>query len=594
MTNVQKGFRFMPRTAWMMVILGISCALGGQVSAQDSPADQPPDISSMLAGGVTVVDAAMVPPEDDYYVTIENSLRLIRIYDVHAAEWQQYAFPDALPDYVGYNWLNEEQVLIRDFSSDPPYDIFPADTSMVLNLDSGTFEPPPTNYCNAFSIRQEAAWIPFTDPSNNRTALCNVLTGDFIFLFPNEFWFRQAETSPDGEWLAIAGVDDQTDPGSITLWSYDLLTHGRFRLGDFANGDYIGISWIEGRILLATRYMPEWSQCTVYTARPDQSGGLRPIISSFRFCPRLIRDTTTLNAMFDRANSDGTRECWITYADIETGQTWQEDYGELCWAEYTSPEGSAYHRAVNYLDDWDYSARTAELVRFDVTTGEQVSLYEGELERIVWVSDDERYALVVLGNNGAINLFPDADLQFPFSDGRLAYIDMETEMILYETPTEVLSNYVDGPYFPGLTTANVKIVSPNELLVITGAQDDDDRLLRVTLNADGSIVEEVLAEGIAAELPDQHYLLMQTEPEYGSIARFPVQLPLTISPNSMQSVSVYDAQTDTMHPLLTTYDPRFRNISVQDVQEDTASISVFWQPEGQPFVSQASYTVRFR
>jgi hypothetical protein len=585
----------MSRTGWLMIMIGVSVALVGAGHAQDLPASQPPDIALMLADGVTIVDAALVPPEDDHYVTIENSLRLIRVYDVHAAEWHDYPFPDVLSHYVGYNWLNEEQVLIRDFSTDLPYDIFPADTSLVLNLDSGSFEPPPTNHCNAFSIRQDAAWIPYTDPASQRNALCDVLTGDFVFLFPDDFVFAEAEGSPDDRWLAIAGTDGQTGPGSITLWSYDLLTHDRIRMGDFLNGDNIRISWVEGRIVLTTRQMPEWSLCTVYSARPDQSVELLPLISSFRFCPHLIRDTTTMAAVFDRANVDGTRECWITYADIETGQTWQENYGDLCWAEYTSSDGWAYHRAVNYLDVWNYSARTATLVRFDVSTGEQVPLYEGELERVVWVSGDERYAIVFLGNNGAINLFPDTDQQYAlFETSRLAYIDLETETILYETPTELRSHYVNGPDFLGLTTANIKITSPTELLVITGAQDDDDRLLRVTLNADGSIVEDVLAEGIAAELPNQHYLLIHSEPEYGSIARFPVQLPLTIFPNSVQSVSVYDAQTDTVHSLLTAYDPRFTSISVEELQGDTVRISVSWRPEGQPFDSQATYTLRFR
>jgi len=573
-------------------------------AAQDDLPVGMPDPSEIFAEGVTVSHIEVILPEEDI-VQLDNDQRLARIYDVDDAQWNEYPFPDDAPELNGYARINETEIAIRTgYGTNAVY--LPYSETWILNTVSGEIYRPANTQCGVTVFQEHERWIYYEEAQVNRAAFCNILTGEFAFLFPRDFTLYQnyrfnlgpmnPVLSPDGNYLLFAGWDSQTSPSDVTIYTYHLLTEEVFRVGDIPlRGENLGLKWASTNFILAsTRDMPEWSVCNFYAASPHATDGLRNVISSIRLCPTINEDMVTLQSEFDRSltGSGETLDCWIDYYNLETSESWTVNYGDLCWAEYTAPSGRSYYRDVDYESYAGEYPDTARLVRFNVETGEIVPLYTGELERIVWVSEDEHFAILVIGQNGKIDLSPGWDQQFGLAEqGRLAYVDLLTGQILYEASTIIVPNF-DGWAIRdlGIVTGDIRIIAPDQLLVIDAPSQNANRLIRVHLNDVGGYTEEVLAENIVSTLTDSRYLLYQsadgTLPSGAPHRSFPLQIS-----DATAEISLYDAATDTLTPIINGFDDTLYTLTIQSVQDDQMVVRVEWQTEDQPYRSRVDFTL---
>jgi hypothetical protein len=285
-------------------------------------------------------------------------------------------------------------------------------------------------------------WKLVQDTDTGLTRLCSRATGETSDPLPaNLAWeieppisglFVPVSASLDGRWLLLFGEESN----QVHVFSYATASGRLLELGRVVCSLCIERNAVRWYGSLVTIWVWDWESDIhrIYAAEIDRAESLELAVTRPHYLPEFYDDPPR----YDYVNFTTPEDLWETQCerviyDIVSAETRIFDMGPVCRPEHGSLDGVGYYRDVTRGMDG-----VAALTRFDARTGEREILYEGEIELIEWVSPDERYAAVVLGNNGSIDVLPflalDAAWQFP-DIPKLAYIDLVSDTVLFESWT---------------------------------------------------------------------------------------------------------------------------------------------------------------
>lgn len=525
--------------------------------AQEDTAPWTPDPSEIFAEGVEVVDVVV----REYTATntipqLDNEARVVRVYDSSMNILKEFPYPEEVEEFQYIrSWGANSLLMHQEFAASGDPD---PNGAYIIDIQIGTPTPAQNNCGVVPPLDDENRWIFFTDTRIGRTALCETYSGEVTALLPQDFMPSlnsserplEVSESPNGNYLAFIGIDSRTSSGNITGYAYNYETHELLRLGDFAWEEQVRIGgWATDEyVTFITRRMPEWSVCHVYYANTGVENSLQLGLSQMRFCPTLAEDApprlvTTADGM--TGDSQGPIYCARTEFNLITAETIVTDYDGLCWPDYTRQNGISYHRRVN-----DPEQDAAELVRLNPLTREQITLYEGEIEWVLWVSEDEKYAELVLDVNGRIDFYPGGDPQWWYlpDGGKLALVDLTTDEILYQINAGWVS---DG--FSGSPTSFLQRISETELFAleaISTGRGYTYRAVSITLDPNG-ITEQVLADHIIYTVPflgDRYLMWTDDYTEAGLVTLSGDNTEITAP------VSLYNREANASTPIIASID----------------------------------------
>jgi hypothetical protein len=275
--------------------------------------------------------------------------------------------------------------------------------------------------------------------------------------------------------------------------------------------------------------------------------------------PRLVTRQMTLE--------DGLFACSVTSQNLETQETITYRIHSPC--RYWHEDGYDYYRVVTT----DRSSATA--VRVDVATAETDILYSGEIEDILWASQDGRYAAFVLDSNGRIDVSPRNTYPFrsgPSQDAKAVLIDLVSETVLYEQQV-----FAVEPPAPGPWSTRVQLYEGN-VIEFGGAYDTT----LITLTSDG--IETMTTEGSLGEPLGDDWAFLY--PPFGS---------------GEEQIELYDLGTQCSIPLISLgeYERDAYISQVNYLGTDQFTVTVLYDTSqygdlSQPLFPVATYTVEVR
>jgi hypothetical protein len=270
--------------------------------------------------------------------------------------------------------------------------------------------------CGELPIRQlDEKWVMIE--RDREQYLCEVATGKVSETLPLGWDFvsvhgyfgdsQKMATSPDGKYIVFVGVYPLSDylPTPATVFAYNTVSGDIYVVHHIIVQEYTRINrWVDGTdlVFLETGLNPEWSARTVFLLDVSRTDGYVDALTNVRFAPRYYADPPRLDAFHGWENfGNGVWiACMIQQIDMAALRKIIHVYPDgICVPEYGEPLGVGYYRNVGIV--YTFPAPT-QLIRYDTATRKQKVLFEGEIERVLWVSEDERYALLLLDDDGAI------------------------------------------------------------------------------------------------------------------------------------------------------------------------------------------------
>jgi hypothetical protein len=308
-------------------------------------------------------------------------------------------------------------------------------------------------------------------------------------------------------------------------------------------------------------------QCSSYITDVAHTQSLQFALTTLSSCAHVQTSTIPMRLMYFQstpltANSPFSTCTRVIY-DIATREQRSYEYGTLCRTNYGSEEGVGYYRAV--ADD----LTSADVVRFDPTTGERKTLYSGgEIEWVTWVADDERFAVLLLDDNRQIDFLPDSDYGQAYhvpEHPRLAWVDLTTDTIRYQTESLNWNPYqYDEPSTITMLRDDLLLVDIRAIDLIPIPYSDaytssvryvEGRIVRLT-NGEPTVT---LVGQVAAVLPGQSQLLVWTDGRETSTA-----------------AHLYDIATSTIMPILRNVDQTQYSVSLaKGNTANTAIVTIY-------------------
>jgi len=389
--------------------------------------------------------------------------------------------------------------------------------------------------------------------------LCNIFNGEQTQALPNGYdWIidtfarepqPQVTLSPDREIIAFMGTDVDTlqvpSNREVYLFSYQFNTQTFLNLGQFrAEESLYFTGWLYKQVMLNTGNTTSVGFiCTLITDTTQVDDIYQTLCDTdAEFVdnpPRLVLSAGHLT-------NGGGRRCNQTTYDLTTHEITRLELDGLCRPEYGDIEAVGYYRDVPVGQSIECCvpahADVAEvpLVRYDTRTGERQELYRGEIESIEWVSDDERYAILILDNNGEINLFP--YLQFGIGETHLPFvtlIDQQTGDTLARTTKD---DWRTGTYdwlsqYGIFSLGDGRFISI-ECTGVTACRRENREAFLITITATG-VDKEFIVDDPAQLLPNHRGLFIWSQPYQSNI-----QQQDTIG------INIYDLATGGITPFI--------------------------------------------
>ena len=221
--------------------------------AQEETAPWPPDPSEIFAQGVEVVSVESTTEEELNPWEIDNEERVLRYYDSRTDEIHEYRFPAEVESvFRVVPYLDDTVFINLDEHVYAPT----VDYSLMLDLNTGNFLPPPT-LCD-----EQIPALPFTDKwryvenvDNESDFICSMETGELISQLPEGYnWHNEFNNaphpSPDERWLFLLGWSDDV-ARRVVFYSYNIANGHLNYLGELPDGsgtDFPHIqTWVSNR-----------------------------------------------------------------------------------------------------------------------------------------------------------------------------------------------------------------------------------------------------------------------------------------------------------------------------------------------------------
>lgn len=295
--------------------------------------------------------------------------------------------------------------------------------------------------------------------------------------------------SPNGRWQVAFAYLTEANNKPVHVLSYDRASGAYRDLGTIETGDYYEWGeWYDEHIvlLLITRMALHSSSKSLYVL---DTGGEGLVIGPIDSPSELMDyDPPELKVFWIEGEFEKPSTCRLSTYDVVSKQETERPYGPYCFLEFQSKAGANYYRAVTP------NRKQATVARFDAETGEHVDLYSGEVERIFWVSADERYAALALDTSGVVDLLPGAGaFSSRYTQTELTIVDLTTGQALYNDTPMTFDNTI------GVWSASVFEVREGWLWVVSDRDPalGPNRLIHV---ADGQAEADLLDAHLSTEV----------------------------------------------------------------------------------------------
>lgn len=519
--------------------------------------DVPERLQALFTPAVSIVNYTLYPDPAAVRIRYNNVERVLWIDD------QSIVFPEDILSIQHHQTFNDEVVFqVSEQLPDLP-GAGERTRSWLWMLDTAPaaltrYQPLCGQALTLSLIDLGQPWVYVTDPASGHTRLCNTEPGTTSDPLPADLARRPAdhftgapvpvETSPDGEWLLLFGmtaVDSR-------VYSYS-TTDGYLRLlGAVPCSDCFipwSVRWFGSHVLIEA-----WDGFTfsVYSARAGNTDSLQPEFTRAAYQPDFFADPPRYDFMTYRtAQNPWQIECQrITY-DVLSDQLEVTEMGPLCRAEFGTVSEVGYYR-----DTSRGAEGLALLTRFNALTSERTVLFEGEIEWIEWISEDERYAVVVLDSNGQVDTPPHhAASQWDVPEApRLAYIDLTNGRMLFDIVTGwwVCDLPLGGPDLSWNAHLSTTAVQPCETTGPTGAifARGNHTFLAVGNELNGVTSPVNQGAGVAEIIVMDGDTVTRTQPFRGDLIPYDQNHILNRSWNSTASAVHYElVEAETWEPM---------------------------------------------
>lgn len=466
------------------------------IYAQDSETTWPPEAPETLFGPhVEIVDFKLDSTiiRQAHPATVADDYRA-----VVTANGRIYPWPDLLENRVSAYPLPNGTISNQFFLASGRHEM---EWLWKLDLSTGVytrFKRIP-EYVDTFCgrLRLDSSllndWMIVTGVHQQRH-LCNVSTGQMSTPLPDDYadWqiHRSVEKAP---YVLFSGRRvDHTD-STATLFAFNLASLDVQTIDEFQRGDETRVTAV------LNEKMQKLSTSDTSSSNPSKTIFLVKISEQRLFQipdEGIYRENPLRLEYYVPLNNE--QSCEVTIIDLLTEKRTMYTLNTACYHE-TAHETRYYYRVLN-------EGRTeATIIRVNALTGENISLFSGEVEYIGWMSADERYAAFFMDYNGHIDTPPGQLFRASGSaDAQLVLFDLSTGNRLFETPASVSTGMTEEWLpFPHLVNANELVVGDSLL------QFEDDTVV-VTAAERGKGRD--VGDGWVIEFPDE------TLNEYGNVA----------------------------------------------------------------------------
>ena len=535
----------------------------------------PPDPSAIFAPGVEVVNVEMLRSEQPAATekpTMDTDGRAVMMPDGRVFPW-----PDEFP-YASFYvdpGINVNDYLYIAVSRHPQGEI---DTIWQLDRRSGLYSNldsvnvnTPCGPISLDSIRTRTKWVRL--PSRQ---FCELSTGKQTIPLPEAFirstdiysQIAQPIPSPDGQMLLLVGLKPENDDTTIA-YDYEFESESFTALGEFKTGQFLEFeSWASDRVAVLRSYgnrsgeaYPEYNAYIVVDLEKSDMRQWSAFVSPIEPSTSIIyrAEGTPTISTHEPINADKPdRSCRITRDDILARTTLTYEVPSTCYPEYSIGDHD-YYREIS--DDQQH----ATLIRVERFTGETSQpLYEGEIESIIWISTDERYAALVLDNNGIIDYPEDIrNADTNTADAQLTLVDLRNDATLYSTPAYPEFN----SWFPSVRAY------------------PDNRLEIFTLGAEENILID-LNDGDIQTFPVQGYIEGYLGNSWAAI------YPYAAYEEAATQVGLYNLRTHQQIEVVTGAVYGYTTGALQPLGGDQLKVTITAENNIFEIIGQAVYTIR--
>jgi hypothetical protein len=389
------------------------------------PVPWPPETPEMLFGStIEIVNMQLgsTAIQRANPITVSPEHRAVFTHD-----GKIYAWPEEFPFYAGHVYVPNRVFLSA--SSHPGGEI---DEYWLLDLTSGSYtrlnQLPERveSLCGPFTLESvnRIEWI-FVTGVNSQIHACNLATGRVTPPLPEGFidWQVVSTSAPDH--LLLSAEEEGVADG-FNLFAYSLSKDEIFLLGVFIFSERNTVSVLHNELslLLQTSFnRPDGSAVNSTFLVDLEARSIQQIPNSS------YSDNPPHLTSWEQIETENGSTWHITVTYLDSGETFTYTFDPSC-----NPRDS-------YADDHNYYCRVlnsgrdqVDVLNVDVLTGKTTVLYSGEVEKISWVSDDQRYAALIIDNNGIIDTLPGTVVRVHASgDEQFVVLDLEDQNILFET-----------------------------------------------------------------------------------------------------------------------------------------------------------------
>lgn len=461
-----------------------------------TPAPWPPNPEQIFADGVVweevIRPAASPAPE------VDNDARIIRVYDETQASWQEFPFPDDF-DHVDYvDRQPDGQLRMKSYKhfyyvtlSLPEPEPDPEELR-ILDLSTGIYTRP-ASVCNGRIFKADPGngrWVVavFDDGGEGHAILCHSETGEMRDVLPDDYVRWRVATSPDNSWLVLVGYSSSAFPVEFHILAYD-LHHDTFQtLGsiDIMTSESMpGVcGWLsDTQGVLCAAGDHNWQAGLFYTFDVTQAESLS--LASHAWGETLYTVTNPTRYVTLNSTEYSNKVTWslgphrpCTLTVIDAAGVRQHELGYDCvlftpdndfYCDYTP--GIWAGDTLYYLTTASDDAPISDLRSFNLVseTGNE-ALFTGEIEAILNVSPDQRYIVLLIDDNGALDRDVDRCSDQWRGGWQVAIFDQDTGTIIYRSEPI-------GVYLP------TQVVWLDEHTIFVSAADDFTAIT-VTLEGD--------------------------------------------------------------------------------------------------------------
>jgi len=492
---------------WVITSLLLFAPLSA--AAQDAtPAPWPPDPNDIFEAGIEAIEIPPFSPVN----TVDNSKRLISIRSQETGHVEQFSFVEAFRDVRSSEIIDGVLWLVVTETSGIRW-------VWSLDLQTKSFERYIAKCGQQQLISIQSAlnlpWVLYEDQPEGKVYLCESTTGNVSAPLPDDMtWLIddvylnspiQPSTSPDEQWVALFAKSNPPLPYQTFVYSYDIVHQQLRRLGDFQSDEIMHFSnWVGTQVMLYTRMMSDSSLESFYIADVTKSQNLEYAFSESGTILDYYDDLPRYEYVHGSVGYNSPFNCsWSVYM-VKERKSIIHDLGTMCQPEIGELSETAYYRDIPNMEIGPPSVAT--LVRYNALTRERKDLYSGEIESVEWVSEDEQFAILTLGNNGIINRAHDIPSEFwdlYSSPLRLAYVDLVAQKVLFEVPA-LWSAYWDGQEL----LSTIQPLDQNRFLAI-GYTEEQDGLASIFTFDGEKYIKKPLIDHVAYQIG--HYLVRWTD-----------------------------------------------------------------------------------